>query len=427
MPAFMKKVFIRAKKILFCFLLLALYNSAGRAQDTALIHKLAPKVFIDCQVGCDMQYIQSKLPYINFVRDMRQSEVYIMITANSTGGGGRQFTCLCTDERVNKTDTVKFSVPPNNSESDTRELMLKKIKAILLPYLSVALAEFIEYNIPMPKVETTAKKDKWNSWIFNIGMNGFAGGNSYNVNINSGGNISMSRVTEKSKFDLVAQGSYNYQRFDISDKITTVERSGFGFYNRKAFSIGKNFSAGWFASHTSSTVTNLKGNTTFYPAFECNLFPYEQATHRVFRVIYRAGVRYQDYLEQTVYDSKYMWLYPHSLVVDFTQIEKWGTIDISLGGTHYFNMPENYNATFSPSVILNPFKGFRFSFWANISMVNDQFFLRKQSFTESQILLGQAALKTAYSFSAGVGFSYSFGSIYNNVVNVRFDMDRTFW
>ncbi len=50
----------------------------------------------------------------------------------------------------------------------------------------------------------------------------------------------------------------------------------------------------------------------------------------------------------------------------------------------------------------------------------DQLSLRRGSATSEEILVRQRELATGYQVEVGFGFSYSFGSIFNNVVNPRF-------
>jgi hypothetical protein len=46
--------------------------------------------------------------------------------------------------------------------------------------------------------------------------------------------------------------------------------------------------------------------------------------------------------------------------------------------------------------------------------------LEKQGATAEEILLRQKQLNTAYELAGNIGITYTFGSIYNNVVNPRF-------
>ena len=55
------------------------------------LRKDAVKIFIDCQ-HCDKNYIRQEIPYVNYVRDVKEAEVYILETRQSTGSGGSEYT-----------------------------------------------------------------------------------------------------------------------------------------------------------------------------------------------------------------------------------------------------------------------------------------------------------------------------------------------
>jgi hypothetical protein len=54
-------------------------------------------------------------------------------------------------------------------------------------------------------------------------------------------------------------------------------------------------------------------------------------------------------------------------------------------------------------------------------LLRDQLYLSKGGATNDEILLQRRQLSTSYSYFAGVSLSYTFGSIFNNVVNPRFE------
>ena len=53
-------------------------------------------------------------------------------------------------------------------------------------------------------------------------------------------------------------------------------------------------------------------------------------------------------------------------------------------------------------------------------MIHDQLSLIKGEATLEQVLLRRTMLETNYSYYFSFGLSYTFGSIYSNVVNPRF-------
>jgi len=55
----------------------------------------------------------------------------------------------------------------------------------------------------------------------------------------------------------------------------------------------------------------------------------------------------------------------------------------------------------------------------NVEFIQDQLFLPAGSASLDEVLLRRRALATSYQLDASFGLAYTFGSIYNNVVNTR--------
>jgi hypothetical protein len=66
------------------------------------------------------------------------------------------------------------------------------------------------------------------------------------------------------------------------------------------------------------------------------------------------------------------------------------------------------------------FKGFSLEVAGDYSRVRDQRNLPKADASDEEILVRMRELATGYRYFFSVGVSYSFGSIFNNVVNPRF-------
>jgi hypothetical protein len=56
---------------------------------------------------------------------------------------------------------------------------------------------------------------------------------------------------------------------------------------------------------------------------------------------------------------------------------------------------------------------------ASIARIKDQIYLGKAGLTPEEILLRQRELGTDYRYSSSLGFSYTFGSVFSNVVDPR--------
>lgn len=65
-------------------------------------------------------------------------------------------------------------------------------------------------------------------------------------------------------------------------------------------------------------------------------------------------------------------------------------------------------------------KGLSLTFQGDASIVNDQLSLPKGGVSDTDILLRRKMTETKFSYYSYFGISYTFGSIYNNVVNPRF-------
>jgi len=62
-----------------------------------------------------------------------------------------------------------------------------------------------------------------------------------------------------------------------------------------------------------------------------------------------------------------------------------------------------------------------------VARINDQLSLVRGEATEAEILLQLQELETSYNVEGRIGITYTFGSIYNNIVNPRFGNGRRFF
>ena len=69
------------------------------------------------------------------------------------------------------------------------------------------------------------------------------------------------------------------------------------------------------------------------------------------------------------------------------------------------------------------FEGLSLNLYGSFRQIRDQIALSKGGTSQAQVLTRQREIATNYSYYASVGIGYTFGSIYNNVVNSRFGND----
>ncbi len=100
--------------------------------------------------------------------------------------------------------------------------------------------------------------------------------------------------------------------------------------------------------------------------------------------------------------------------------EKWGSISTTLEGSHYFHDFKKNRLEFYTDLSLRIFKGLSLNVYGKYSAIHDQLSLPKAGASFEEILLKRRMLETTYNYWASIGLSYTFGSIYSNVVNPRF-------
>jgi len=72
------------------------------------------------------------------------------------------------------------------------------------------------------------------------------------------------------------------------------------------------------------------------------------------------------------------------------------------------------------SINLRLVKGLSLRLYGSVSLVHDQLNLPKGDASSEDILLSRKQLASQYTYYGSIGLTYTFGSIYNNVVNPRF-------
>lgn len=156
------------------------------------------------------------------------------------------------------------------------------------------------------------------------------------------------------------------------------------------------------------------------PGLEYDLFPYSESTRRQMRVLYSIGFRHIDFIDTTIYNKIEENLWRHSLSLAYEVVQKWGSVDLTADYSNYLHDWSKNNLSLSGSLDLRIAKGLSMNFRGSISLIHDQLGLVKGDIPTEQILLRRQEMETRYEYRANFGFTYTFGSIYNNVVNPRF-------
>ena len=101
--------------------------------------------------------------------------------------------------------------------------------------------------------------------------------------------------------------------------------------------------------------------------------------------------------------------------------EKWGTVTSAFEAFHYFGDLQKNHLEVYTELSLRLFKGLSLSIYGDFTRIRDQLSLPKGEASIEEVLLRRTQLATGYNYYASIGFSYTFGSIFSNVVNPRFN------
>ncbi|MBC8191732.1 MAG: hypothetical protein H8E18_05090 [FCB group bacterium] len=263
-------------------------------------------------------------------------------------------------------------------------------------------------------------EDKWDYWVFQSSLNGWFDGQSTYSNTNAYWSFNARRTTEAWKLSFQLRGSYNEERFTIGeDEYVSIRRNP-GFNSLVVKSISDHVSVGFRAGAFISSYSNLDQAIWVNPTLEYNIFPYQESTRREFRFQYIVGWNMNDYHETTIYDQNEEQLLKEALEIDFELHESWGSAELNLEGSHYFHDFSKNRLDIRGELSLKILKGFSYNIYGGYSLIHDQLSLPKGEASQEEILLQTQELETQYSYWGSMGISYTFGSIYNNIVNPRF-------
>lgn len=415
-------------KIFLLFLIIV--PEAGYGQTTPVAadttRRGAVKIFLDCR-GCDMNYIRQEITYINYVRDVREAQVYILETNQNAGSGGNQYTFTFQGQGAFKgmNDTLVFTSSPDQTSTIIREKRTNMLKMGLMRYVArTPLFNEIEIN-HSAGLEQEEVVDRWNNWVFELSTEPQYQSEEANKQLELRNSINISKITPDIKLEVEMDQFYNREKFienvnsdsASSDTYITSRRSMDNLFVK---SLGDHWSAGFKWMLGSSTRENYHFRTDILPSIEYDIFPYSEATHRQLRILYGAGYQFNNYIDTTIFNKTKEGLYMQMLNIAFQVQKKWGSINLALVGSNYFHDFSKNRLELLSSVNIRIFKGLSLRINGGVAHINDQLNLKKGNISEAERLLQLREVATKYRVEGGVEITYTFGSIYNNVVNPRF-------
>ena len=403
-------------------------RAALQQPDTVnALKEQALKIYLDCR-RCDINYFREEITFVNFMRDRKDAQVHILVTSQPTASRGQEYTLAFIGQLdfAGKNDTLMYVRNQNDTENIVRVGLVRTLKLGLASYAArTPLADYLDLSFARV-VSPTAVIDKWDSWVFrlstNTNFNGEESRNSFGIN----GSVSADRITEALKIRLSLNGNYNERNFKEDDEDNGDDKweknitSSQNISSLAVKSITDHWSVGASLLGISSSYRNIQRGIILSPAVEYNLFPYSQSTRRELRFLYKINSSDVVYVDSTIYDQISETLFGQSLDINLEITEKWGTLRVGLEASHYFHDFEKNRLELSSNLNLRLFKGLSLSLNGSIERIHDQLSLSKEEIEEEDVYLRIRELATAYEYRGSIGLSYTFGSIYSNVVNPRF-------
>lgn len=367
-------------------------------------------------------YIRKEIPYVNYVRDIKDAGVYIISTTQRTGSGGNEYTYFLVgqNENAGMRDTISFVSSPDETRDEIRILQVRTLKMGLMRYVAkTPLSKYMNISFSEPLSETVSS-DKWNSWVYRAQINGYLNGEKSYKSTYLNGNVSANRVTEEWKINLRARYNYNIDQFDIDGDIIKSENNSTSFNSLIVKSISDHWSYGGSFYLGSSSYSNLDLALSIMPGIEYDLYPYSESTRRQLRFLYSIGYAFANYTDTTIYNKTEEGHFQQSISAAYEVVQKWGSIDLNLNYSNYLYDWSKNNLSIYGGVDWRIVKGLSINFGVSASLIHDQLGLVKGGATTEEVLLRRKELATQFQYFGSFGLTFTFGSIYNNVVNPRF-------
>lgn len=401
------------------------------------------EVFLDCQTfGCDSEFLRTEIDWVSWVRDRQVADVHVLVTGQGTGAGGRRYELafIGRGDFDAMGDTLHYAAPPAATEDEQRGGLARAMAAGLIRYAAeTALLDRLSISARAPREDEASTRvagpvdDPWNFWVFSVSGSTNLEGESRQDELDTDGRISANRTTADWKLDFDVTASYRREHFELSDDTITTDRHDYGVSGLVVKSLGGHLSAGINTEVESATFSNQDLAITVAPAVEYNLYPYSEFTRRQLTFLYSIGPAYYDYEQPTLWNRQTDRVLRQSLEADLDLRQPWGSARLGVEGSHIIgwepgpDLPPGldvdeprYRLSANASLEVRLFRGLELQLRGDYTRIRDQISLPLEDYSDDEILLEIRELETGYRYEMRVGLSYTFGSIYNTVVNPRF-------
>lgn len=404
---------------LFLSLLFFLKPATLSAQDSTR----TINVFLDCRRACDESYVRNEIKFVNYVRNKEEADVHLMITAQRTSSGGEEFTLqfIGGNQFLGAGKTLTYHSAESDTRNEQRIGLNNYIRRGLFPYLAdQPIAEQLIINYETEDGSQSGPDlDKWDYWVFDINADTDIEGEESEKEFSLRGRISVERITPDWKFEFDVDQYYERQTFRDDGSARTFTRESRGADLLLVKSLSNHWSAGISARASHSTRSNYSLLLEGSPALEYSIFPYREFTEREITFTYRLTGGYYDYNEMTVYGKLEERLMQHQLSSDIEFTQPWGEFETRINASAFLHDFNKNRLDTWMRLNFRIYRGFSVYLSGRYAWINNQLSIPAGGITDEEQLLNLRERATSYSYDIRFGLEFSFGSIYNNVVNPR--------
>lgn len=380
------------------------------------------KVFLDCN-RCNETFIKREVAIVDYVRDRNVADIHILATNQPSASGGRLYNVnfIGLNPDYPQEFTIELNTYQTDSDIEVNQKLVNVIQAGLMPFIITKSQVKMEVSRDQQATDLNLPpaEDKWNFWVFDIGGRIDWEKESNQSEFELEGEINIQRTTELWRIRSEIETRYEVNRVNQADKflISSLSRSNASVSVVKG--IAALWSAGIFSDIYSNTYNNVQLGTGLRAALEYSVYPYRMSVTRELTFAYLLGPRYFNYLEETIFNEHKENLFQQALRVNLRLRRPWGNLFMRLEGSHYLHDWTKNRLALNSNLSLQVTRGLFIRFGGRANLVNDQLFLPKGGASLEEILLQRRALATGYELDFYFGVAYTFGSIYNTIVNTR--------
>ena len=390
------------------------------------------RVFLDCEPWmCDFDHFRREVAFVNYVRDRADAQLHVLVTWQETAAGGEAYEMyfMGLEDRAGQQDTLRFVSQESDTDEEQRAGLTQVFKLGLVRYAAPTSAGpllDIRYEAPVQtRQQASAGTDPWNLWVFSIRAGAELDGESRESSQAFDGSFSASRTTEDLKIDISSYAEYEEERFELNDEEELVSTSrNINHEGLIVWSLGPHWSAGVRASALTSTRVNQDLAIRAAPALQYSVFPYAESTRRQITFLYSLGIASFDYEEVTLFDKAKESHAEQRMEVAAEFQQPWGDINSGLEASMFLHDPSVHRIDLYARVEYRIVRGLNLDLQGSVARVKDQIYLSREGIPDEEILLERRQLGTDFEYELELGFSFTFGSVFNNVVNPRMGSNR---